>query len=432
MAAISLPVVLTKLSYLIDNPWSVSQTRADFAGLILADSLIDRNLGVRPITLCGFSLGARVIFSCLKELAARGAYGVVQNVYLFGTPVVANKDDYIRARTVVSGRFVNGYSTNDWILGYLFRATSGGIMRVAGLSQIPVEGIENIDVTQFVPGHMSYRTAMPKILQEVGWMVDSLEFTEIEDPDPENHEKRQRELINEIEEARRQLEKKPSKRGLLGLFSKSKRNAERKEWETYDEQAKQAAAASGSDISENGNNILFDVDAISREVAALAAEGIEVREIQSTLPPMRLNMEALRTPSPRISDSSQPNSPYGTLRHTQSYSPGIPYRQKGSPVPAAASSSNGALPNGGNASPRWNDNDEYEESKVSMTFESPEPKAGSTPALERNSSSTPAAQRPALYSARSSPAATAAPSPRHNAWADEGEDGGEEVEMTFE
>ena len=117
MAAIQLPVALTKLAYLIDNPWTVSQARADMAGLILADSLIDRNLGTRPITLVGFSLGARVIFSCLKELANRGAYGIVQNVYMFGLPAVAKKDDFIRMRAVIPGRFVNGYATNDWILG---------------------------------------------------------------------------------------------------------------------------------------------------------------------------------------------------------------------------------------------------------------------------------------------------------------------------
>ena len=117
MSALQLPVALTKLSYLIDNPWTVSQTRADMAGLILADSLIDRNLGSRPITLVGFSLGARVIFSCLRELAKRGAYGIVQNAYMFGIPVVANKDEYIKVKSVVPGRFVNGYATNDWILG---------------------------------------------------------------------------------------------------------------------------------------------------------------------------------------------------------------------------------------------------------------------------------------------------------------------------
>ena len=117
MASLQLPIVLSKLTYLIDNPWTVSLGRANAAGLILADSLVDRNLGVRPITLVGFSLGARVIFACLRELANKGAVGIIQNVYLFGSPIVANKDEYLRARMVVSGRFVNGYATNDWILG---------------------------------------------------------------------------------------------------------------------------------------------------------------------------------------------------------------------------------------------------------------------------------------------------------------------------
>ena len=117
MASLQLPIVLTKLSYLIDNPWSSSLARADQAGLILADSLIDRNLGIRPVTLVGFSLGSRLIFACLKELAARGAHGLIQNVYCFGSPIVYNKDFYLKAKSVVSGRFVNGYATNDWILG---------------------------------------------------------------------------------------------------------------------------------------------------------------------------------------------------------------------------------------------------------------------------------------------------------------------------
>jgi hypothetical protein len=285
MASIQLPVVLTKLAYLIDNPWTVSLDRANSAGLVLADSLIDRHLGQRPITLVGFSLGARLIFSCLKELAARGAYGIIQNVYLFGSPIVAKKDEYMRARSVISGRFVNGYASNDWILGYLFRATSGGIMRIAGLA--PVEGIpglENIDVTTLVPGHMAYRAAMPKLMREVGWEVESDEFTEIEDPDPENHQKRQRELINEIDEARKKAEAKPEKRR-FGFFSRGKL-AEKRGWETYDKDANWT----GNGIDGPGspgleNNVLFDIEAIRKE---LESEMIEVRELDSTLPPMQV------------------------------------------------------------------------------------------------------------------------------------------------
>ena len=46
-------------------------------------------------------------------------------------------------------------------------------MRVAGLASVDVTGVENVNVTEFVPGHMAYRAAMPKLLREVGWIVES-------------------------------------------------------------------------------------------------------------------------------------------------------------------------------------------------------------------------------------------------------------------
>lgn len=56
-------------------------------------------------------------------------------------------------------------------------------MRVAGLAPVDnVPGLENIDVTELVNGHMAYRSAMPRLLREVGWSVESEEFAEIEDP----------------------------------------------------------------------------------------------------------------------------------------------------------------------------------------------------------------------------------------------------------
>ncbi len=305
MSALQLPVVLTKLSYFIDNPWTVSLTRAEAAGLILADSLIDRNLGTRPITFVGYSLGARVIFFCLRELSRRGAYGLVQNVYLFGSPIVAKRDEYFKARSVVAGRFVNGYSRNDWILGYLFRLTSGGISRIAGLAPVEdIEGLENIDVTDIVTGHMEYRTAMPKLLEKVGWLVDSLEFSEIEDPDPENHNQRQRELIDEIEEARRnfeeeQKEKDGKKGGAFGWLTKKKKTAVvKKEWETYEKNDNGSGSGHGSGdegLRSMNDFVLFDIDAIRKE---LESENYEVKELQSTLPPMKLDLNSSTPASP--------------------------------------------------------------------------------------------------------------------------------------
>ncbi|KAH8884007.1 DUF726-domain-containing protein [Thozetella sp. PMI_491] len=340
MAALQLPVVLTKLAYLIDNPWAVSLDRATMAGLILADSLIDRNLGTRPVTLVGYSLGSRVIFSCLLELAKKGAVGLVQNVYIFGSPVVVRTEEYLRARTVVSGRFLSGYNRNDWILGYLFRLTNGGIRRVGGLAPVEnVPGLENMDCSEIVVGHMDYRTAMPRLLRECGWLVESDEFTEIEDPDPDNHQERQRELINEIEEARKEFEREEnaSKGGAFAFFRKKKQ--QRQEWEVYEDSSKEKGgpnAGGGKTEDKEGNNhgVLFDVDAIRAELykeasktgqnGAAADEMLQIKEIKSTLPPMRLPSPGLVPPkSPALTvrsrSSTDAQSPQGSRRPSHEY-----------------------------------------------------------------------------------------------------------------
>lgn len=170
---------MTKLGYLIDNPWSNALDRAKAAGGVLADVLIQRHLGVRPITLIGFSLGSRVIFYALLELARRKAFGIVQDVIIMGTTVTAPIRTWIEARSVVAGRFVNAYAKNDWLLNYLFRATSGGLNTIAGLRPLEgVPGLENVDVTDKISGHMSYRTFTPLILDQLGFPVSSDHFDE--------------------------------------------------------------------------------------------------------------------------------------------------------------------------------------------------------------------------------------------------------------
>lgn len=433
MASLQLPIVLTKLSYLIDNPWTVSLDRANSAGLIMADSLIDRNLGHRPITLLGFSLGARMIFSCLKELANKGAYGMIQNVYLFGSPIVAKKDEYLRARSVVSGRFVNGYASNDWILGYLFRATSGGIMRVAGLAPVEdIPGLENLDVTQLVNGHMAYRAAMPRLLREVGWEVESDEFTEIEDPDPENHQKRQRELIREIDEARKEAEAKPEKKRFA--FFKRGKLAEKKGWEMYENQKGGDARSSNENFGGANGAVLFDIDAIRRE---LESEQIEVKQLESTLPPMRLDLGG--GPSTGGNGTS---SPYSNLRQTKSSDASLSTQQK-----PDANSSEQSLPNGRAAQPVEAPLSSLPtldgqkpavngEENMQMTFDTSfdQPRQITKPSIPEETLQprdiTP--PRPELKSSVTMPTAGLSTlNLEHNAWADEDEEFGKEKEITM-
>ena len=318
-------------------------------------------------------------------------------------------------------------------------------MRVAGLAPVEgVHGLENIDVTKLVNGHMAYRAAMPRLLREVGWQVESDEFTEIEDPDPDNHEKRQRELIREIDEARKEAEVKPGKRR-FGFWKKGKL-AEKKGWETYDDSMRKGSDDFSTSSAEGGN-VLFDIEAIKAE---LASEQIEVKQLESTLPPMKLDLNG---------DKPPPN-PYSSLRETKSYDASMAL-----PPEANVDTSQSSLPKGSQReNPFDKGYDEYnlsaevvnldhrspERSKLSFddSVHSPSPRHSSqfptdspgriqSPPRESITDST-TPQRPPLRTSLTSPSTAETNTPglgiQHNAWADEEDiDFGreKEVKLTF-
>ncbi len=301
MSAVQIPMALSKLGYLLDNPWNVSLDRAWKAGLILADTLISRNLGVRPVTLVGFSLGSRVIYSCLLELAKRGAYGLVEKVVLFGSPVVVSTEELALARSVVSGDYINGFSKKDWILGYLFRATSGGLRRVAGLS--PIEnfaGIQNFDCTSYVQGHMEYRKAMPQLLSQLGFQVLAEEFVEIDDPDPEQTE-RQRQLILEFDEARKQMENEQANGKKKGFWKKWFGPKKKEWWNIYNVDDLNKSDNSGKETPQKFD---FDVDEVMNEVEQLKLNEEIHEKNRKTKPNQKDSEEESRSiePEPLASD----------------------------------------------------------------------------------------------------------------------------------
>lgn len=194
ISGLSWPLWLVKLGYLVDNPWSVGLDRAKKAGLILADALANNAHQDRPVTLIGYSLGARAIFYCLRELALRGKFGIVEDVFLFGTPVLVphvtlknngddkkasnptplntggsspivdpsnvtqsspnslkSLDEWREALSAVNGRLFNCYSRSDWVLGFLFRAGTAGVYDVAGLSPIILDENETPDIITLTP-----------------------------------------------------------------------------------------------------------------------------------------------------------------------------------------------------------------------------------------------------------------------------------------
>ncbi|KAG0226515.1 hypothetical protein BGX31_007272 [Mortierella sp. GBA43] len=168
-SALVLPFGLMRAGDLIDNPWVVAMDRARKSGFVLADILIERVQGNRPTTLIGYSTGAVVIWECLLELAKRQEYGLVNSVVLLGAPIMTDQSEkWKAASSVVSHRFINGYSKKDVVLGSIFRLHSMGL-DVAGLQPVQAEPrIENVDLTDIVGGHLEYRENLNMIISLLG------------------------------------------------------------------------------------------------------------------------------------------------------------------------------------------------------------------------------------------------------------------------
>eukprot|EP01137_Pigoraptor_chileana_P007285 Opistho-2@52657 len=220
VAAIVWPAALLQVADIIDNPWGICMSRAEEAGKVLADVLSRRLHGHRPVNLIGYSLGAKIIFHALEELAGRKVpvRGIIGDVFIFGAPIPAGGERWIRARSVVAGRFVNGYCTSDWLLKFLYR-TASAERSAAGLGPVGEDGrsgiaessgensknsgtaygekgskedeatpfnfdaeltvthsallrVENVDVTPIVKGHTDYGRRMGLILLKLGLAED--------------------------------------------------------------------------------------------------------------------------------------------------------------------------------------------------------------------------------------------------------------------
>ncbi|XP_035983696.1 transmembrane and coiled-coil domain-containing protein 4-like [Fundulus heteroclitus] len=170
VTALTWPASLLAAASVIDNPWCVCLNRSAEVGKHLAQVLRSRRQGKRPVSLIGFSLGARVIYYCLQELAKdKGSEGVVEDVVLLGAPVDGSEKSWERMVGVVAGKIVNGYCRGDWLLGYLYRSSSAQLS-VAGLQPINIQDrrIINVDLSSVVKGHLDYMRQMDTILVAVG------------------------------------------------------------------------------------------------------------------------------------------------------------------------------------------------------------------------------------------------------------------------
>ncbi|KAI2784098.1 DUF726-domain-containing protein [Daldinia loculata] len=171
------PTALVKISKVIENPWCIGMVRAEKAGAVLADVLINRIYGERPVTLIGYSLGARIIYCCLMILAEKRAFGLVENVIIMGAPCPSEVRVWATMKSVVASKLVNVYSGKDYMLGFLYRSSSWQY-GVAGLQKIEgVPNVENFDVTQIVTNHLRYHHMVGSVLKKVGW--EDINYDEI-------------------------------------------------------------------------------------------------------------------------------------------------------------------------------------------------------------------------------------------------------------
>nr|XP_055242384.1 transmembrane and coiled-coil domain-containing protein 4 isoform X3 [Gorilla gorilla gorilla]XP_055242387.1 transmembrane and coiled-coil domain-containing protein 4 isoform X3 [Gorilla gorilla gorilla] len=158
VAALTWPASLLSVANVIDNPWGVCLHRSAEVGKHLAHILLSRQQGRRPVTLIGFSLGARVIYFCLQEMAQeKDCQGIIEDVILLGAPVEGEAKHWEPFRKVVSGRIINGYCRGDWLLSFVYR-TSSVQLRVAGLQPVLLQDrrVENVDLTS-VMGKLWFR-----------------------------------------------------------------------------------------------------------------------------------------------------------------------------------------------------------------------------------------------------------------------------------
>lgn len=210
ITAVALPYAIVRATEMIDGIWTLAIERADAAGIELAHSLLESEAGNRPVVLVGYSMGARTIYSCLKELGRqqqkwedeqlellqekkakkrgirkglgksrnkdppkkrinREPASIVEDAIMMGLPNHLSLHSWESCRRIVAGRLVNCYSKNDMILSLMFqiKRLTGGLRPVCGTSAVKIRGVENYNVASLISAHSDYCSAAGHILRMI-------------------------------------------------------------------------------------------------------------------------------------------------------------------------------------------------------------------------------------------------------------------------
>lgn len=122
-------------------------------------------------TLAGHSLGARVVYYALKDLAVLRPL-CIEDVYLLGGAVGGGpKDDdcWGTATRAVKGSIFNCHSTHDRVLRWAYRNANLRMSEPIGLSGINLRhaSIVNHDCSGFLTGHTDWKNQLGTILRSL-------------------------------------------------------------------------------------------------------------------------------------------------------------------------------------------------------------------------------------------------------------------------
>lgn len=141
---------------LISNPWHIAMVKAAQTGVLLADIIARTDASY---ILCGHSLGARVIYYALKDLATRSQPALIDSVHLLGGAVDNDRQEWESILPAVRQRINNYHSNNDWVLATLYQASTALMSKPIGYKPIASNhrALINHDVSALVAGHCNYK-----------------------------------------------------------------------------------------------------------------------------------------------------------------------------------------------------------------------------------------------------------------------------------
>ena len=150
-----------------NHPFKKSAKKAEHTGKALGELLRQRVFGKAVVSLVGFSLGARVIWACLKELASTGDYDIIHNVVLLGGAAPSSSAIWEPLVQVPTGRIINCHTKRDKVLAICYRSSQAEL--AAGSRPIVMGKMENYDVSEFIDGHMRYRERLQQVLKHINY-----------------------------------------------------------------------------------------------------------------------------------------------------------------------------------------------------------------------------------------------------------------------